>query len=149
MARKMWYLWRILQILAQASVPCRRLYWLAHTSAAYSFPFKTKTINATSKCLNRTDSIEECSFLHTTMLPLTHYSHKSFNGFRLDENGDGVKLCLLQSLNGVPRDIQDTVFPLQNKKWTNKLTFALGYFYVKVQKHTPCQFSRDQSCRVD
>jgi hypothetical protein len=33
------------------------------------------------------------------------YLHKCFNGLGLDENGNGIKLCLLQSLYGVAGDI--------------------------------------------
>lgn len=37
--------------------------------------------------------------------------HEGFNGFRFDENGNGIKLCLSQPLDSIARHIQDAVLP--------------------------------------
>lgn len=42
--------------------------------------------------------------------------HESFNGFWFDENGNGIKLCLLQPLDSIARHIQDAVFPLERRR---------------------------------
>lgn len=45
-------------------------------------------------------------FLSSPRSPESHgHLHKCFNGLGLDENGNGVKLCLLQSLYSVARNI--------------------------------------------
>lgn len=41
--------------------------------------------------------------------------HESFNGFWFDENGNGIKLCLLQPLDSIARHIQYAVFPLERR----------------------------------
>lgn len=41
--------------------------------------------------------------------------HESFDGFWFDENGNGIKLCLLQPLDSIARHIQDAVFPLERR----------------------------------
>ena len=40
-------------------------------------------------------------------------SHDVLHRFGLDEDGDGVQQSQLQSLDGVPRHVQDAVFPLE------------------------------------
>lgn len=42
-------------------------------------------------------------------LPPVHL-HERFDGFWFDENGNGIKLCLLQPLDSIARYIQDAVF---------------------------------------
>lgn len=44
------------------------------------------------------------------------YLHESFNGFWFDENGNGIKLCLLQPLDSIARHIQDAVLPLERRQ---------------------------------
>lgn len=47
---------------------------------------------------------------------LSRYSHERLDGLGLDENSDGVQLCLLQPLDGVAGDIQDAVLALKERK---------------------------------
>lgn len=42
--------------------------------------------------------------------------HERFDGFGFDENGNGVKLCLLQPLDSIARYIQDAVFSLERRR---------------------------------
>lgn len=42
--------------------------------------------------------------------------HEGFNGFGFDENGNGIKLCLSQPLDGIARHIQDAVLPLERRQ---------------------------------
>lgn len=41
--------------------------------------------------------------------------HERFDGFWFDENGNGIKLCLLQPLDSIARYIQDAVFSLERR----------------------------------
>lgn len=40
------------------------------------------------------------------------HSHDVLHSFGFDEDGNGMKLSQLESLNGIPRHIQDTMFTL-------------------------------------
>lgn len=42
--------------------------------------------------------------------------HESFNRFWFDENGNGIKLCLLQPLDSIARHIQDAVLALERRQ---------------------------------
>lgn len=42
--------------------------------------------------------------------------HEGFDGFGFDENGNGIKLCLSQPLDGIARHIQDAVLPLERRQ---------------------------------
>lgn len=43
-------------------------------------------------------------------------SHDVLHRFGFDEDGDGVQQSQLESLDGVPRHVQDAVFPLETKE---------------------------------
>lgn len=59
--------------------------------------------------------------------------HESFNGFWLDENGNRVKLCLLQPLDGVARHVQDAVLPLAGHK-RGPASFSHTYLWLSLSE---------------
>lgn len=66
-------------------------------------------------------------------------SHDVLHRFGFDEDGDGVKLSQLESLDGVPRHVQDTVFTLktteeeeEQQHVPSNQTF-ITYFHLKCR----------------
>ncbi len=67
-------------------------------------------------------------------------SHDVLHRFGFDEDGDGVKLSQLESLDGVPRHVQDTVFALKTTE--EERNVYQRWSFQKLQKESVLIFTR-------